>query len=206
MNTNKIKQKYLNRIAVICGTYSLAGLLAICGVIHTTQSSHKDTKTARTASTIMYTLSIASISLVFMWIMMHIIKDANKFEIHAARNYIKSLIDNNPELKPYKSVMSNPNAMKQIATTISNHLDASEQQRILYLIENLNKCEKITTTDLDITYRNIRKIIENHIEHHKEFVPIIISMLGNPHYLVCTKQFTDELTSEYVKQRNAPQK
>ena len=188
MSINKIKQKYLTKLAVLYGTYGLAGALALCGVIHTTESAKKDPKTTRIVSTVMYSLSISAVSLMFLWIMLDNNKRANKFALHATQNYIKSVIENDSELKPYESVILNKDAMQQIATTISNHLRPSEQQDVLDVIESLAKQEKITSKDLDIAYKNIRQIIEDHIHVHPEFMPIIISQLGNADYLAYVKK------------------
>lgn len=117
-------------------------------------------------------------------------RNANKFASESATKYLEKLMMKNPELKQYKSVLQNPNAMTKIATKISNELRESEQKRILELV---NKIELDSTEEqIEKIHDEIAKVIEEHSVVHPEFLDHVYGYLVNADYMMFVKQKQQE--------------
>ena len=93
-------------------------------------------------------------------------------------------VDEHPEFKPFEKVLSNPRAMKNIATMISNSLRESEQKRILNLACLM---EEALETDISKqkavfvikqTHESIVEIVKEHAKVHPEFINELLAAVA----------------------------
>ena len=117
-------------------------------------------------------------------------RNANKFASKTARKYLAKLMEQNPELKQYESVLQNTDAMKRIATKISNELRNSEQKRILELVNKINLDS--TEEQIEKIHKEIAKVIEEHSTIHPEFLEHVYGALVNADYMMYVKQKQQE--------------
>ena len=101
-------------------------------------------------------------------------KNDYEFASHAAREYLKQEIKNHPEMKTFEKVLSNPRAIRTVATMIANSLHKSEQKLVTAAIEEIVEAETKTKADkiaaVKQAHAKIVKVIQEHATTHPEFI------------------------------------
>lgn len=120
-------------------------------------------------------------------------KKAEKFSMLVAKRYIKNASKDFPDLKDFDEVLNNPNAMRNIATIISNQLRSSEQKLIRDIVSDaMEKWEKQEKTDGITNSRlyfiskkicakacaDIAQVLKEHASVHPEFLPNIYKTMA----------------------------
>jgi hypothetical protein len=104
-----------------------------------------------------------------------------------------------PEIKEFESVLNNKKALKSVATMISNSLRPSEQERVLYISNELlrktqntaiTRQEKVMLTKN--AYSEIIKIIKEHAAVHPDFINEIYVAMARAEttFVIPTQQHT----------------
>lgn len=120
-------------------------------------------------------------------------KKAEKFSMLVAKRYIKNASKDFPDLKDFDEVLTNTNAMRNIATIISNQLRSSEQKLIRDIVSDaMEKWEKQEKTDGITNSRlyfiskkicakacaDITQVLKEHASVHPEFLPNIYKTMA----------------------------
>ncbi len=190
MQRNKIVSKKV-RPQVI--TLSVAVIvMLICVAVLNTKSELLEQKHPATEKPVRV-LNIVVASFIAYFITCSLVplyRNANKFASKTASKYLAKLMEQNPELKQYESVLQNTDAMKRIATKISNELRDSEQKRILELVDKIELDS--TEEQIDKIHDEIAKVIEEHSTVHPEFLNNVYGYLANADYMMYVKQKQQE--------------
>ena len=120
-------------------------------------------------------------------------KKAEKFSMLVAKRYIKNASKDFPDLKDFDEVLTNTNAMKNIATIISNQLHSSEQKLIRDIVSDATikwkKYEKnktLTKSQLFFISKkicakacaDIAQVLNRHASVHPEFLSNIYKFMA----------------------------
>jgi len=120
-------------------------------------------------------------------------KKAEKFSMLVAKRYIKKASKDFPDLKDFDEVLTNPNAMRNIATIISNQLHSSEQKLIRDIVSDATikwkKYEKNKTlTESQLFFiskkicakacADIAQVLNEHASVHPEFLSNIYKFMA----------------------------
>lgn len=176
MKNNKIVQKYLLSPVALYLDGIIIAVFTWCMDVNMVNEYGHGLKTIKTkfGKNINFGFSYGITAAVLSLIIISVLKDkkdADKFAISAAQAYIKHAIKEHPEFKYFETVLSNPDAMKNLATHISNNLDQHAQENVLKIGQSLPA--KPTKYEFGKAFLNIKKIIEEHIKSHPEFMESI---------------------------------
>ena len=194
--TNKIILKHLLPGAIIV-TVSASAMLGLFGYAATTDEVHYS---AQNKNAVPVNVLIVLLGLCFiLCILADSYNTDTKFASQVARKFLKQTIQEHPEIKELESVLNNQKALKTVTTMISNSLRPSEQERILYIANELLR----KTQNTDITgqekvmltkkaYSEIIKIIKEHAAVHPDFINEIYATMARAEttFVMPTQQHT----------------
>ena len=128
----------------------------------------------------------------------------------AALKYLKQLFVNQPELKEFENVLSNPEALDKVAAYVFNNLRPSEQQEIhdilgeSYLVAHMinqylkNLDPKVDVldvkriTEVEKLKGRVIKVVENHARFHPEFRNGLKTLLLGLDYEICRDELAEQ--------------
>ncbi len=133
-------------------------------------------------------------------------KKLDKAAVNTALKYLKQLFVNQPELKKFESVLSNPKALDKVAAYAFNNLRPSEQQEIhdilgesylvAHMIKNLDpKADVLDVkriTEVENLKDRVIEVVKNHARFHPEFRVGLETLLLGLDYEI----YRDELTEQ----------
>ena len=194
--TNKIILKHLLPGAIIV-SISASAMLGLFGYAVTTD---KAPYSAQNKSAVPVNVLIVLFGLCFiLCILADSYNTDKKFASLVARKFLKQTMQEHPEIKEFESVLYNKKALKSVATMISNSLRPSEQERVLYIANELLR----KTQNTDITrqekvaltkkaYSEIIKIIKEHAAVHPDFINEIYAAMARAEttFVMPTQQHT----------------
>ncbi len=154
-----------------------------------------------------FVVGIVALIAVFM---SEVNKKLDKAAANTALKYLKQLFVNQPELKEFENVLSNPEALDKVAAYVFNNLRPSEQQEIhdilgeSYLVahminqylKNLDpKADVLDVkriTEVEKLKGRVIEVVENHARFHPEFRNGLKTLLLELNY----KIYRDELAEQ----------
>lgn len=154
-----------------------------------------------------FVVGIVALIAVFM---SEVNKKLDKAAANTALKYLKQLFVNQPELKKFESVLSNPKALDKVAAYVFNNLRPSEQQEIHNILEesylvahminqylkNLDPKADIMDvkriTEVENLKDRVIEIIKNHAKIHPEFRTGLETLLLGLDYEI----YRDELAEQ----------
>ncbi len=178
MTTNKVLAKHLLPSFLTGGIVitSIFTTLIVTGV-----QEMKDKKEVRLQDIFMSVIILGAISFLFCPLI-DSYKGSNMFTSNTARKYLKRCIKEHPELKDFESVFKNPQALKSVATMISNSLRPEEQKRILGAIAKIQQYtyrsneEKVVA--MLAAQRQIIQILQEHAATDPQFINEIYAQMA----------------------------
>jgi len=174
MKKNQIVKKYVLPRLFVIGGMGVVMTSAACGVValtmkHNNQSNKKS----------LLTIPLIGVGFVTAIVIFNTLSDrkyAREYTANTFGKYIGNLMAEKNEFQDFNEVLSNPNAMKYIATVISNSLHKSEQKRILDIMAKAE--QYIEPLDPEEAYRQIEQVIREHTQLHPEFLPSLYSEMA----------------------------
>lgn len=122
----------------------------------------------------------------FLVSVLQVYKGANKFAINTARKYIEQKISKNPDYQQFCNVLFNQNALRRIATLISNELSDEEQNVVVDIVNSIELAHK--ESQIAGAMSRIIDLIEKHASVHPEFTNMVYSALARESYDIYVKQ------------------
>lgn len=167
MKKNQIVKKYVLPRLFVIGGIGVVMTTAACGVVALTMK-HNNQNTKKALLTIPL-VGIGFVTAIVIWNALSDKKYATEYTSNTFGKYIGNLMSENTEFQDFNEVLSNPQAMKYIATVISNSLRKSEQKRILEIMARAE--QYIDPLSAEEAYKQIEQVIREHIQLHPEFLP-----------------------------------
>lgn len=133
---------------------------------------------------------IGFIAYFFLTSVLYLHNSANKFAIETAKKYINQKISEKPEYEQFCNVLKDPDALKRIATLVSNELNDTEQKRITEIVNRIELAHQ-ESQSTEAMYKIIN-IIEEHASVHPEFINKVYSALARESYDIYVKQKQNE--------------
>jgi len=121
-------------------------------------------------------------------------KSLNKSLVESMTKYVEKLMTYDPEMREFKDILDNPNAMKRIANFISNELPDAEQNKIASIIKEINNSKAPET--LQQKYDQIVAIIENYAKKYPEkFLDELYAVLDKETFpIYCSNKLNNVIT------------
>lgn len=126
------------------------------------------------------------IAFAFICLMWFSYKNVQDFTSENAQKYIKKQMSKNPEFEQFKPILSNPHALRNFATFISNELQDFERKRIVNLIYGIELAS--TDEQIENVHNEVIKVIKEHASIHPEFAERVYSELVHENYMMYVKQ------------------
>lgn len=162
---NKIVCRYIKPRLILVVCYFLLSMCALYGL-----NNISDKRTEKESTEINNFLSVALVSyIVFICTLFlsYNIYSAHKFLSDMTYYHIKDLIHEYTELKKFENILSNPRALRYIATVISNNLNLDEQKKIKNIM--VQTTNGVKPTKFEDAYKETQRIIGNHIQTDPDF-------------------------------------
>ena len=177
---NIIYKHFLPQSTLLC--VALIAMIAApftCAQDVIKSSKTKKTYTAQTCA-IAFILALSVIVLCCPYIYSY--KKGEKIASNIVRQYITKEMAEHPELKDFKNVLSNPQAMKNIATMVSNKLRPEEQARILDIFNEFDRTnfqsKDAEIAELKKAIKKTTKILEEHAATDPNFITEIYAQMA----------------------------
>ena len=190
MQRNKIVAKQVKPKVIVISSAVLIMLAGIAFFNKNPKVLKEKHKTEKNPVMIFNIVSVSFIAYILICSLIPLYKKGNAFATESAQKYLGILMEQHPEFNQYKSVLKNQQAMKQIATMISNELRNSEQKRILELVNKINLDS--TEEQIEKIHKEIAKVSEEHSTIHPEFLEHVYGALVNADYMMYVKQKQQE--------------
>ena len=119
------------------------------------------------------------------------------FASRLVRNFIKQVMKDHPELKSFEKVLDNPQAMRNIATMVSNAIEPSVQSEIVEILRVWDESSQnkyfTHADDLAMTKKSCKKlskIMEKYIKRTPRFIQDIYAAMSHAHntYVLSAKE------------------
>ena len=197
IKTNKIirKRQLPGFIAIGLGTVLTAGL-AVYSIDEEMGEKYKapqDKVFNAVSLSVVWLLGMSMLLLVIF----EVYKENYAFASHTAREFLKQEMKEHPEFKTFEKVLSNPKALRSVATMISNSLHDSEQKQVMNIVDEMaEKLPGASVQDkVNITkhaHADIIKIIQEHVAVHPEFLNEVLAAMAyaDTTYVIPVQQHT----------------
>ncbi len=182
-------------LTVLLGGPWLACVVYI-GITRGPEALENPSKKAIVSFSITTAMMIGVIAIV-IWCAVERYKDDYVFASRLVRNFIKQAMKDHPELKSFEKVLDNPQAMRSIATMVSNAIEPSVQLEIVEILRiwDENSQNKYFTHADDLALvkkscKNLSKIMEKYIKRNPRFVQDIYAAMANANntYVLSAKE------------------
>ena len=162
---NNIISNYMKPKLLVTCCYFLLAIGALCG-FKTLSNKYVNKENTE----INNFLSVAMISYIVFICSVFLfcnVQSAHKFLSGMTSNHIQNLIHSYPQLKRFENILSNPRALRYVATVISNNLNPDEQKQIINIMTQTENFGNSKSTAK--AYQEVEEIIRNHINTDSNF-------------------------------------
>ena len=189
-----MKNKLLNKYLLPCYITSVVFLLmAAAGA----ELSRSDSKIAKTifqedicfpksdSAYLLISLLILASGFLGLFGLINTPITAKKQTEEITKQYIKELLQNNPEIQKYSDILNNEQSLKYIAAIACNNLSTKEQNSILVLINYtfnaLDKSDFAMQQNIVMFHTGVLNIVKKHAKSDPEYVNNIIRAIEYSH-------------------------